>query len=401
VSLRGVHVRAVLRTPGVLPPFAATLVARLPVTALGLIYVLHVQELTGSFALAGLAAGAYALAMGIAGPLLGRLIDARGTSGVLSWCAAITAAALVAAALLPESVPPAAFIALAALTGLGMPPMGAVLRTLWMAALPDPDRRHAAFALDSAVGEVLYVIGPAGLAGGVAAWSPSAAMLICAVLVLAGTSAFIRVAGPMPTHTGPRGGLAGALGSPALRSLIVVFALMGTTFGAVEVGVAAVAEHAGERALAGPLLAVWAVGSVIGGVIAVRMGASADPSRRMTLQLGLLAVAHAPLVLASSPLVAAPLLLVAGVSIAPVLSTGMALVGETAPPGTVTEAFTWTSTGITAGIATGAALGGILIDAGGPDTSFILAAVVCVLAAGVGVLRRPVLAAGLAGAGAA
>jgi predicted MFS family arabinose efflux permease len=338
--------------------------------------------------------------MGGSAPLLGRLIDARGMTRIIPWCATVSSAALVAVALLPASAPPALLIALAALTGLAMPPLGACLRTLWMGVLPDAERRHAAFALDSAAGELLYVIGPAGLAGGVAAWSPRAAMVLAAALMLAGALAFVRVADPIRGSGAAGGGLAGALASPALRSLIVVFALLGMTFGAIEVGVAAAAEHAGERGLAGPLLAVWGVGSVIGGVLAVRWGAASDPSRRMALLLGALALAHAPLAIAHTPLLLVPLLLVSGVTVAPALSTGMALVGETAAPGTITEAFTWTSTGITAGIATGAALSGVLVEAGGPGTAFALATVVCALAALVGVVRRPVLSAAVAGAGA-
>src|SRR6478672_10588129 len=65
--------RDVLRTPGVLSLFVASCVARLPMGAIGLLLVLHTQALTGSYAAGGLAAGAYALALGLSNPVLGRV----------------------------------------------------------------------------------------------------------------------------------------------------------------------------------------------------------------------------------------------------------------------------------------------------------------------------------------
>jgi len=390
-----VQVRAILDTPGVRAPFASTLVARFPLAALGLIFVLHVQELTGSFALAGLASGAYILGMGASAPALARLIDARGQARIVPVCAAVSASALAVAAVLPASAPPGALIGLAALTGLAMPPLGSCLRRLWAEILPDPERRHAAFALDSSATELLYVVGPAGLAGGVAAWSTPAALGVAAACILGGAIAYARVAVERDRRGAPArpGGLAGPLAAPAVRSLVAVFALLGMTFGGIEVGVAAVAAHDGARNLAGPLLALWGAGSVAGGLAAVRIGAAANPARRLALLLAALAVAHAPLAAAGSVAVLAPLLLVSGLTIAPTLSTAMTLMSDAAPPGTLTEAFTWSSTGITAGIAAGAAAGGSLVEAAGTGASFGLAAGACALAAVVGAARRPVLTA--------
>ena len=51
------HVRDVVRTPGALPLFAASCVARLPMGAVGLLLVLHGKALTGSYAAGGLFEG--------------------------------------------------------------------------------------------------------------------------------------------------------------------------------------------------------------------------------------------------------------------------------------------------------------------------------------------------------
>jgi predicted MFS family arabinose efflux permease len=58
------------------------------------------------------------------------------------------------------------------------------------------------------------------------------------------------------------------------------------------------------------------------------------------------------------------LVIPAGIFIAPLLATRNELAGMVAPPGTETEAYTWPLTAIVAGIAGGAALGGVIVDAG-------------------------------------
>ena len=45
--------------------------------------LVHVRHLTGSFATAGIVAGAFAVSLGVGGPLLGRLVDRRGQTAVL------------------------------------------------------------------------------------------------------------------------------------------------------------------------------------------------------------------------------------------------------------------------------------------------------------------------------
>ncbi len=60
-----------------------SIVARLPLTMLSIALLVHAQHLTGSFAAAGAVSGAYAVALGVGGPLLGGLVDRRGPRPVL------------------------------------------------------------------------------------------------------------------------------------------------------------------------------------------------------------------------------------------------------------------------------------------------------------------------------
>jgi predicted MFS family arabinose efflux permease len=117
-----------------------------------------------------------------------------------------------------------------------------------------------------------------------------------------------------------------------------------------------------------------------------------DPAAALVVRLVAFAVAHALLLLSTAPAPLAGLLLVAGVTVAPALNGAFVLIGEAAPPGTVTETFTWATFGITAGIAAGSALGGAVADHH-PHGPFVLIVGVGVAALAVGLLRRPVLVA--------
>ena len=77
---------------------------RLPASALGLVLILHMRGLTGSFAAGGAVAGAYALANGVPGRCSGGSSTAAARARVLVPAALVYAAAIVAIALLPHGV---------------------------------------------------------------------------------------------------------------------------------------------------------------------------------------------------------------------------------------------------------------------------------------------------------
>jgi MFS family permease len=385
VSAR-VSLRDVLRAPGFAWLFGASMLGRVPVFGTGLVLVLRTRELTGSFAAGGLVAGLSAAAVCVSSPVLGRLIDRRGQAPVLIGTAALSATGLLTLGLLPDGASVAAAAACALMTGLGFPPLGACLRAALPTLLPDRERRHAAFALESATTEITYVAAPLLVAGAVALGGPGTAAFALAGLGPLGVAGFVAhpvVRGWQPAEGGERRA-GGALRAPAVRSLLLVFALVGTAFGAVEVAVPA----ATDAGLAGVLLALWGAGSLTGGLIAARAAAPADGARRMRRLLVALAAGHLLLVLAAGPVALALLLPVAGLAIAPTFACTFALVEDVAPHGTLTEAYTWLSSGITAGIAAGAALAGLLAEHRSPSAAFALAAGAAALGAGLAMLSR-------------
>ena len=358
----------VLRAPGALSLFVASCVARLPMGALGLLLVLHTQQLTGSYAKGGLASGAYAIALGISNPALARVVDRRGQTLVLRVGAPLAAAAIVVLATLPDGAPLGAILAAAAAAGACQPPVGAAMRALWPVLLDSPDDRHAAYSLEGAMLEVVYICGPLAIVAGIGSWSTAAAMAACAVFLLVGDLSFSAhpISRTWRPHAERPRDFTGALRGPGVRVLVAVFVLCGLSIGAVEVVVPAALDGTGHRELTGVLLGVWGVGSMLAGLAIGRLGAAPDPPRRLAFALVAWGVAHAALGISGEPAVLGLLLFVAGATIAPTLVSANGMLDHLAPTGTITEAFTWTSTGIAVGIAAGSALAGALVEAASP-----------------------------------
>ena len=62
-------------------------------------------------------------------------------------------------------------MACAAVAGAAQPPVGACMRSLWPVLTPDADLRHAAYSLEGVAMEVIYILGPVAIVGGIGAWS--------------------------------------------------------------------------------------------------------------------------------------------------------------------------------------------------------------------------------------
>ena len=231
------------------------------------------------------------------------------------------------------------------------------------------------------------------IAGAIGAWSTAAATLTCAALLLLGTAAFAAHAASRAWRSGALadGGRLGALRARGVRTLMLVFFLLGATFGSVEVAVPVASEAAGDGWLRRPA--------------ARRLGARL-PARRPRRRARRRARRPRPpphpaarrarrrppaARLPHRPAILAGLLLVAGLALSPAIAAAFALVDGLAPAGAVTEAYTWLATGIAAGLAAGATLSGALAEAEGAGAAFAVAGAACAGAALMGGVRRTTL----------
>jgi MFS family permease len=358
---------------------------------LSIALLVHAQRLTGSFAAAGLVTGAYAVALGFGGPLLGQLVDRRGQTSVLLVTASIAAGLLVTIALLPGGAPLGVLVALAGGIGLATPPVGSCLRTQLPALLSDRTAVRSAYALEASLVELTYIFGPPVALCTSALWSSGTALALAGLVLLAATAAFAAQPtsrGWQPTPaTGPPSRV-GSLRSPAMRTLVIVLSAVGMLLGADEVAVIAAAKTLHSTSGGAPLFAIWGAGSFLGGLLVARVGGGARTSTGLALLLGALTAGHLALIPADgSTLALGAVLLVAGATVAPTEATLYAMVGNAAPPGAVTEAFAWLATAMAAGGAVGAALAGLVVDRAGTAAAFALAGGAGVLALIASVLR--------------
>jgi MFS family permease len=167
---------------------ASSIVARLPQAMLGLALLVHVHRLTGSFAVAGTASGAYAIARGAGAPALGKLVDRFGQTLTLTATAAGSGLALAAIAVLSPG--PLVAVALAAAIGLITPPVGACARALLPDVVADPAALPRAYMFESAALELTFIFGPPLALSLGSLWSTGVALALGGVVQLVATTAF-------------------------------------------------------------------------------------------------------------------------------------------------------------------------------------------------------------------
>ncbi|MET7336080.1 MFS transporter [Nonomuraea sp. NPDC005650] len=351
---------SLLQAPYVTRLLLGTLVGRLPSAMAALAIPLVLREIGASYDFVGLAAGGFAIAAAGGGPLLGRLVDRAGQVRVLVPAALAAGVGLIAIALAPAE--PAVVLAGAVLAGAATPPLEPCLRVLWPDLVPAA-RLESAYAMDSASQELVFVGGPLVVAGCVAAGSPVGALWVGALLGLLGVLV-VATASPTRRWKAPvrSPDWLGPLRSRGLAVLLVSLTGVGAAIGGLNVLVVFYAEHHDVVGGAPTLLALNALGALIGGLGygAVRW-TSSPPRRTLLLTVGL-AAAYALLCLVPSPPYMAAIMILTGLFLAPVLTAAFVLVGKLAPVGTVTEAFAWLVTLMTAGTALGSSAAGVILE---------------------------------------
>ena len=384
----------VFRAPHVAALWGASTIARLPIGINGLAIVLAVRHATGSFAVAGAAAGAYALTLGVSSPLQARLMDRLGPRRVIPPFVIANAVVAVVFVAVLEQAPDWALIALAGIFGLGLPPMSPIMRAMWPRLLGgDPALVTTAFALDAAIVETVFIVGPLIVAVVGAVAGVRAALLASAALALIGSALFVASPPVRSWVTEVREGRSpfGPLTSPGVLTIVLGTLPFGFGVGAMEIALPAFAAAHGAAGRSGLLIAAWAAGSGIGALVyGARIWAS-DLEARWLGATALLAVAFLlPLAAPSVPALI-PLLLPTGIFIAPTIASGGQLIGVLAPPGMTAEAYAWGPTAIVVGAAAGSAVAGALVEASGWQAAVLAASAGALLGAAIGAARRRTL----------
>jgi predicted MFS family arabinose efflux permease len=163
---------------------------------------------------------------------------------------------------------------------------------------------------------------------------------------------------------------------------------LGSLFGALEVATVAFADDAGRKSVSGLMLGAFALGSLLAGVAAGALRWQRGPLERARIGMWLLAVGTVSLPFLPGLGVVTLALFVTGLALAPTLIALFSLIEASVPRSRLNEAMGFVQTGVSAGIAPGAWLAGVVADERGGSAAFWVCTVSAVLAALAGIAIR-------------
>ena len=369
--------RRVLTIPGAVPFSAAGVLARLPISMIGLGIVILVASRTGSYSVAGTVSATYVATNALLAVPLARLVDRLGQHRVLGPAASLSAVGLALLMVAVESDWPTFLPYLfAGLAGASLPNIGAAVRARWSHAVEDRRLLDTAFAIEAVNDEMVFIIGPTLVTLLASTVHPTAGLVAAGVSSLAGSwwLGRLRATEPPPRVAGTETHPARPMPWRGLAPMVGGALMLGVLFGGSEVATVAFADEAGSPAAAGVLLAIWALGSLISGVISGSLVFRRSAATRYRWGLLAMALLMAPLPFVDGLVVLGAFLFLAGFAISPTLIAAVSWVEAIVPPDRLNEGMTVFTTALVAGVAPGAALVGAVVDRAGASASFFVPA---------------------------
>jgi MFS family permease len=366
-----------LRTPGVPSLFVVAFLARMPHAATGIVLTLHVVTgLHRSYAEAGLVTAAATIGLGIGAPWRGRAVDRFGLRRAMLPSVVVESVVWAVAPHLGFT----ALIVAAFVGGLFVVPVFPITRQS-LAVLAPEHGRDQLFALDAVSTEVTFMVGPVlGVLLATSGSTPLALTTIGGATAVAGIG--LMVFNP-PTRAATTAGSGPSEPWAPGRELLLILAAStaaGLVLVGTDVSIVAVLNDSGHKADVGWVVAVWAGGSMVGGLW--------YSTRRRTLSpfvlTALLAVSVLPAAMAHDPVWLAVALFVAGLPCAPALSAMTTRLVDVVPEHRRGEAMGWMGASQTIATTMGAPLVGGVIDHTAGTVGFAAAGILGVVGLAVG-----------------
>lgn len=375
--------RRIFDAPGSLGFSAAGFISRMPLSMTGIGIVTMLSTLRGDYGLAGAVSATLALSSAVLGPQVSRLVDRFGQSRVILRATGVTVLAMGVLLLCARWDAPAWTLFAAASVAGCMPSMGSLVRARWALIYRGSAQLHTAYSFESVVDEIVFIIGPILSVGLCTVAFPEAGPLVAMVCLAAGVALFAVQRGTEPPlHPAVQQGRGtSAIRTPGLWVLVLTFVGVGAVFGSVDVVTVAFADHLHHKPLSSVVLAVYALGSCIAGIVFGTLKLHGSLSRRFLVGIICMTVSMLPLLFVKNLVALAVALFVAGLSISPTMVTTMGLVERIVPASKLTEGMTWTTTGLAVGVALGSSAAGWMVDAAGASAGFRVTVASAALAA--------------------
>ncbi|GAA2054472.1 MFS transporter [Catenulispora yoronensis] len=366
--------KPILAMPGTRALFVVAFLARLPLTAKSMALTLHVVlDEGGSYAAAGVASMVMTAGMGVGAPLLGRMVDRRGLKPVLLVTGVAESVYWITTPFLSYSVLLVTTFVLGGLLGV---PVFSVIRQAVAARVPESMRRQA-FALDSMIVELVFMVGPALAIAAITSMQSAKATLAAIGVLTVGAVVTLWVLNPPIGHNAATAG-PDALPPPKLPlstwlrpSFLLVLATgaaANLVLSGTDISITALLRQQNAVKWAGVCIIAWCLLSLIGGFW---HGSTARPWRLPLLML-LLGAGTIPvgfighfgwwwLALALLP---------AGFMCAPTLSSTAEAIASAVPASARGQAMGLQGSAMTLGAAIGAPLAGAVVDRSSPPWAF-------------------------------
>ncbi|MFD1714424.1 MFS transporter [Amnibacterium flavum] len=372
---------SLLRSPGVGRIMGAQLTARFPSGMLSLGFLLHIEKTTGSYGAAGLVLAALSIGQAVSGPLTSRLMGVVGMRPVLIVTTLACSVAITEIALVEQPVPISMIVALIA--GLTYPPVQPAVRTIYP-KMVNSRQLTPLFSLDASAQELIWVGGPVLVTFVATQIGTVWGILLSVAMLLGGGIWFIsspelgRVRIPRSKR---RFGV--VLTRPTvLLGTIVGFLLVGSC-AAIEAGVVSTfGDHGPE---AGIILAIWSIGSLVGGLA---FGHTPISPWALARRMAIVTVGLAAAAFMLDFWWLAVTLVISGLGLAPALAVIFAMTAASVKFSDTAEAYGWIGTGQLIGAAIGSAVAGFVIDGQGAGGAFWVAVGLAALGALVALLGR-------------
>ncbi|GAA2181088.1 MFS transporter [Brooklawnia cerclae] len=368
----------ILRLPGAWTFSLAGFILRIPMSLVGISTILLIKAMYGNYTTAGAVSAVSVIGVVVGAPILARLVDAHGQRRVMG--PALTISTLALAGLVVTAVShapiPVLFIA-AAVSGASWGSPGALVRSRWSLVATSPRQLNTAYALEAAIDEFVFIVGPILATTLGTAIHPASGLVLAIVCLTIGGVAFLGQRATEPpvvarVHGEKRPTV---LLNPVVVVLALTYIGAGTMFGANDVAVVAFTEEHGAPQLAGLLLAFFALGSFTAALIYGARTWRQPLWKLFAIGVVLLALGASTFLLARSLVMLGIIMWITGLTIAPTMTNVNTIISKVVPRVQLTEGLTWMSTAMNLGASAGSFLGGRAIDAQGAHGGFLVVVV--------------------------
>ena len=363
--------------------FPVAFIGRLPfaMTIVGVLTL--VAGVRGSIADAGLAAASAGIATAIFGTMSGGLADRFGQRWVLLSCSALNACAMLLFVWLSYSPVPAWGLAVgAALVGASVPQVGPFSRSRMAAfagALGHPRRDRAlsmVMSYESVADEASFVLGPVLvglLASLIAPWAPLVVAAAVTASVVVAFATHPSAIASTPSHAA-RSAPPGRLFTRQIMLLVVAMFLVGGIFGSTLTALTAFMHVFAAESQTGILYGAMSVGAILSALGVAALPARFTVASRWLVFSAIAVLGVAAILLATTIVSMAVALFITGIGVGAVLVSLFTLGSRSAMAGRSTVVLTMLQSSLTVGQALVTAAVGLLVEASGAHSGFLITA---------------------------